>query len=54
MRVLARYGAPALWLGLDYAAAKAGLDLAGIEISPDDWARLRVIEVAAVKALNEG
>jgi len=42
----------ARFLGLDYAAAKAGLDLAGIEVGPELWAEVRVIEAAAAAALN--
>lgn len=40
------------YLGLDYAGAKAGFELAGIDVSPDLWARVRVIEAGAVAALN--
>lgn len=39
-------------LGLDYAAAEAGLRLAGIEVTPGTWADLRIIEQAAIAALN--
>lgn len=41
-------------VGLDYAGAKAGLELAAIAITPDDWARVRIIEAEAVKAMNGG
>lgn len=43
----------ALWLGLDYAAARAGLDLAGITPSPVVWQQLRLIEAGALEVLNE-
>ena len=39
-------------VGLDYAAVRAGLDMAGITLSPDEWADFRVIEGAASAALN--
>lgn len=45
-------GAALIWLGLDYAAARAGLDLAGIEITPELWAEVRIIEAAAAEELN--
>ena len=45
-------GAYVEWLGLDYGAAKAGLDLAGIEVSPKIWNEVRVIEGAAIEELN--
>jgi hypothetical protein len=41
-----------IWLGLDYTAAKAGLDLAGIKVSPDIWDDVRTIEGAATEELN--
>ena len=44
----------AVWLGLDYGAARAGLDLAGIRVDPQTWAELRVIEAGAAAALNRG
>lgn len=44
---------PARVGGLDYQAARAGLEMAGIEITPDDFNRLRIIESGAVAALNE-
>ena len=40
------------YLGLDYGAAKAGFDLSGLEVGPDLWAEVRVIEAAAAAALN--
>jgi hypothetical protein len=40
------------WMGLDYGAAKAGLELAGIEVSPETWADLRVIEEGAIEEMN--
>lgn len=39
-------------LGLDYAAVRAGLDLAGIDVSPDLWSSIQAIECGAVGALN--
>ncbi len=40
------------WLGLDYAGSEAGLRLAGIEMTPQLWSEVRVIEAAATAALN--
>jgi hypothetical protein len=40
------------WMGLDYGAAKAGLELAGIEVTPETWADLRVIEEGAIEEMN--
>ncbi len=41
-----------LALGLDYAGAQAGLELAGIEATPALWADIRVIEAGAKAAMN--
>lgn len=38
-----------VWHGLDYTAAKAGFDLAGIEVTPDLWDEVRVIEAGAIR-----
>ncbi len=38
--------------GLDYAGARAGLGLAGLNVTPDLWSDVQVIEAAAVAALN--
>jgi len=51
-RIEPRFGAPTRWLGLDHAAAEAGLRLAGIEVTPDLWADIRQIEQGAKEALN--
>jgi len=40
------------WMGLDYSAAKVGLELSGIEITPALWAGLQTMERAARDALN--
>lgn len=45
-------GAAMIWLGLDYTAARAGLEMAGIDITPDLWAEVRIIEAAAAEELN--
>lgn len=45
-------GAKVIWLGIDYAAARAGLDLAGIAVTPDCWSEVRVIEEGAIEELN--
>lgn len=39
-------------LGLDYAGARAGIEGAGIEITPQLWGDLQVIEAAALAELN--
>ena len=41
-----------LWQGLDYARAKAGLELAAIAIAPATWAGVQVIERTAARTLN--
>lgn len=43
-----------LWIGLNYAAVRAGLDLAAATIDAVRWAGMRVMEEAATKALNGG
>lgn len=40
------------WLGLDYAAARAGLGAEGMDVTPELWRGLCVIERAARSALN--
>jgi len=52
-REVANRDGPARVTGLDYTAAKAGLEMAGITIDPDDFTRLRIIESGAVAAMNE-
>nr|WP_275897797.1 DUF1799 domain-containing protein [Pseudotabrizicola algicola] len=41
------------WIGLDYGAVRDGLDLAGITVTPDVWADLRLIEAGALDELNK-
>lgn len=41
-----------LWIGLDYAAARVGLDAEGIAITPELWRGLRVMEDEARNELN--
>lgn len=40
-------------VGLDYTAARAGFDLAGITVSPALWEQVQAIEHGALAALNE-
>jgi hypothetical protein len=40
------------WLGLDYSAVRAGLDMAGLTVTPSDWASVQVMEREASAALN--
>jgi hypothetical protein len=42
------------YLGLDYSGVEAGLRLAGIMLSPEQWDDLRSIEAGAMKELNSG
>jgi hypothetical protein len=42
-----------LWLGLDYTAVRAGLELAEIKLSKAEWRGVGVMEAAASAALNE-
>lgn len=44
----------AVWLGLDFAAARVGLDLAGLQVSPQVWTEMRLIEAGAQEELNRG
>lgn len=39
-------------MGLDYAAARDGLEMAGITVSPETWNDLRLIEAGALNELN--
>lgn len=40
------------YCGLDYAGARAGLDLAGVSLTPGLWDDLRTMELAAREAAN--
>ena len=40
-------------MGLDYGAVRAGLDLAGIVLTPAQWADVQMIEAGAKAARNE-
>lgn len=42
------------YLGLDYTAAKAGLEMAGITVTAEQWKGVRVMERAATIELNGG
>lgn len=46
------WGGKVIWLGLDYSAAKAALDLAAITVTPDVWNDVRTIEEGAIEELN--
>lgn len=39
-------------IGLDYGAVRAGLDLAGITVTPDLWSDVQLIEGGALRGLN--
>jgi hypothetical protein len=42
-----------MFIGLDYAAVRAGLDAEAIVVTPELWLGLRIMEAAALPALNE-
>jgi hypothetical protein len=46
------WGGKVVWVGLDYSAAKDGLTMAGITLTPDEWQELRTIEEGAKQELN--
>ena len=48
-----RSGPRLVWIGLDYAAARAGIEALGLSITPELWVGLMVMESAAREALNE-
>lgn len=41
-----------VYIGLDYAGARAGMEAAGILLTPKLWHGVRIMEVAALEALN--
>ena len=41
------------FVGFDYAAVRAALDAEAIQVTPDQWRGLRMMEGAACAALNE-
>lgn len=41
-----------MFIGLDYAGARAGIEASGIPVTPELWAGLRVMEAEARDALN--
>lgn len=43
-----------VWIGLDYQAARAGLEMSGVNITPDLWTEVRAIEAGAIEELNRG
>jgi hypothetical protein len=40
------------WIGLDYAAVRAGLELSGVTVTPETWMDLRLIETGALDEMN--
>lgn len=55
-RVVAASGLSGFWLrwiGLDYAAARAGIEAAGVAMTPALWEGVRVMEKAALPVLNK-
>ena len=53
-RVVPRFGAAALYLGLDYSATEAGWRMAGVSITPELMVEVQLIEAGAVETLNAG
>lgn len=53
-RVIPRWGAPPIYQALDYTACEATWRMAGIEMTPELFADLRLVEAGARAALNEG
>lgn len=51
-RCVAHAGGRLIWTGLDYAAAPAAFDLAGITVSPAVWQQVRTIEAGALEEMN--
>lgn len=51
-RITSLAGGRIHYSGLDYSAAKAGLELAGTHLSVDLWSGIRIMERAAMAALN--
>lgn len=51
-RTVSRGMAGTRWIGLDYGAVRAGLELAGIAMMPETWADFQQIEAGAVNELN--
>ena len=51
-RAIGRGEGPVHFLGLDYDGVRAGLDLAGIALTPGFWSDVQVIEAGAMAALN--
>ena len=41
-----------IFIGLDYAGARAGIEAAGIALTPELWDGVQVMEAAARAALN--
>lgn len=52
--MIARADGPVIAVGLNYAGARAALDLAGITATPALWSDVQVIEQGARAAMNEG
>lgn len=45
-------GGRMFWLGLDYSAARVAFDLGGVTLDAEQFAGLRIMEIAARDALN--
>lgn len=51
-RAIATASGAVYWMGLDYSAARADLELAGTRVTPRLWNGIKVMECAARDALN--
>lgn len=51
-RMVADFNTGPRAIGLDYAAAEVGLKFAGIEMTPDLWSDVKLIEIGARSAMN--
>lgn len=53
-RMTALAGGGVLVNGLDYQGARAGLEMAGVTITPDLWGDIQLVEAGAVGEMNRG
>ena len=45
-------GQKQVFIGLNYASSEAGLRLAGLNVTPEEWAGVRIMEDEARRVLN--
>ena len=51
-RIVALASGRMFYSGLDYAGTRAGLEEAGIAVTPQLWAGIRIMEIEAKRVLN--